>query len=130
MAGVVVGARGEAVLVVADASTAKALGSGDLPVLGTPALFALVEAATVSALAGALVPGTTSVGVDVRLEHLAASPVGASLRAEATVTAVEGRRVRLDVEAWEGVTLVGRGSVVRAVVDRDRFLAGLAGPAG
>ncbi|HEX2892525.1 MAG TPA: hotdog domain-containing protein [Marmoricola sp.] len=109
--------------VVSEADTAVAVGSGSLPVLGTPVLLAWCEAATCSALD--LPDGSTSVGTRVSLEHLAASPVGASLQVTATVTHVDGRLLRFAVEARQGEKLVGSGEVTRVVVDAERFMARL-----
>ena len=109
---------------VAESDTAAALGSGDLPVLGTPRLLALAEAATVAALAGHLPPGTTSVGTRVALEHLRPTPVGSSLTVTADLVHVDGRLVRFDVAAYDaGGAVVGHAEVTRVLVERDRFLA-------
>jgi fluoroacetyl-CoA thioesterase len=109
--------------VVGEGDTAVALGSGDVPVLGTPRLVALAEAATVAALRGRLDEGRTSVGTRVELDHLAASPVGATVRVRAELTGSDGRTLRFAVTAHDGAgTLVGRGTVTRAVVDRARFV--------
>ena len=103
--------------------TARALGSGDVDVLGTPRALALVEAATVAAVAGRLGPGLTAVGARVELEHLAPSPVGASVRAEAELVDVTGRRLTFEVRLSQDGRVVARGRVVRTVVDRSRFPA-------
>jgi fluoroacetyl-CoA thioesterase len=110
-------------LVVSEADTAAAVGSGSLPVLGTPVLLAWCEAATCAALD--LPEGQTSVGTRVSLEHLAASPVGASLAVTATVSYVDGRLVRFTVEARAGDKLVGTGEITRVVVDAERFMSRL-----
>ena len=107
-----------------DSSTAIALGSGDVPVLGTPTLVALVEQAAVAALAGALPEGATSVGTHVDVHHLAPTRVGASVVADATITAVDDRRVSFAVRVSEEGSVVARGTHVRFVVDRKRFLEG------
>ena len=109
--------------VVSDDSTALAVGSGSLPVLGTPVLLAWCEATTVAALD--LPEGRTSVGTRVSLEHLAASPVGASVTVTATVAYVDGRLLRFAVEARMGEVLVGSGEVTRVVVDAERFMSRL-----
>jgi predicted thioesterase len=120
------GQRAEIAVVVGAADTAAALGSGDVPVLATPRLLALAEAATVKAAAGALAPGQTSVGTSVRLEHIAASPVGMRVTVSAELTAVDGRRLTFRVEAVDAAgTVAGLGTVERVVVDRDTFLARL-----
>jgi fluoroacetyl-CoA thioesterase len=107
---------------VAEPDTAVALGSGDVPVLGTPRVLALAEQATVAALAGALDPGTTSVGTRVELDHLAASPVGAAVRVSAELERVRGRRLEFAVELRDGERLAARGRVTRVLVDRAAFL--------
>jgi fluoroacetyl-CoA thioesterase len=110
--------------VVSEADTAAAVGSGTLPVLGTPVLLAWCEATTCTALD--LPEGSTSVGTRVALEHLAASKVGADVVVTATVAYVDGRLLRFEVEAREpGGKLLGSGEVTRVVVDAERFLGRL-----
>src|SRR5947207_2067990 len=77
-------------------------GSGDVPVLATPRLLALAEAATVAAIAPHLAPGMTSVGTSASLEHRRASPVGTKLVVEAELTEVDGRRLVFSFIAREG----------------------------
>ena len=105
-----------------ESTTAIALGSGDVPVLGTPKVVALAEEAAVAALAGSLPDGSTSVGTSVVLDHLAPTKVGGTVVAEATITAVDGRRISFAVKVTEGEAIVARGTHVRFVVDRKRFL--------
>jgi predicted thioesterase len=109
--------------VVSGTDTAAAVGSGSLPVLGTPVLLAWCEAATCAALE--LPEGKTSVGTRVSLEHLAPSAVGATVTVTATVTYADGRLVRFAVEARQGDVLVGSGEITRVVVDAERFLGRL-----
>ncbi len=119
------GLTGTASLEVTDDHLAVAVGSGDVPVLATPAVVALCEKATVGAVAGSLEPGTTTVGTRVDIEHLAPSVVGAVVVASGRLTGVDGRRLTFAVEAHDGDVLVARGSVWRAVVDRERFVGRL-----
>jgi fluoroacetyl-CoA thioesterase len=109
--------------VVSEDDTADAVGSGSLPVLGTPVLLAWCEAATCAALD--LPAGRTSVGTRVSLEHLAASPVGATVTVTASVAYVDGRLLRFTVEARTGDTLIGSGEITRVVVDAERFMSRL-----
>jgi predicted thioesterase len=111
--------------VVSPDDTARALGSGDLEVLGTPRLLAWCEAATVAALTGALAEGETSVGTRVELVHQRAAAVGTSVEVRADLVHVDGRLLRFDVAAESAGVLVGHGTVTRVVVDTDRFLARL-----
>ncbi|MFL6024796.1 MAG: thioesterase family protein [Marmoricola sp.] len=110
--------------VVSEADTAIAVGSGSLPVLGTPVLLAWCEAVTCEVLA--LTDPQTSVGTRVALEHLAASVLGASVQVTATVAYADGRLVRFDVAARQpDGKLLGSGEVTRVVVDGERFLSRL-----
>ncbi|MFO7547810.1 MAG: thioesterase [Acidimicrobiia bacterium] len=117
-----VGAMAEVRLTVDPSDTAIALGSGDLPVVGTPRLVALCEEATVAAVAPHLDPSATSVGVQVELSHLAPSGIGAEIVAGAELTVVDGRRLGFRVWVTDEGVEVARGSVTRVVVDRRRFL--------
>jgi predicted thioesterase len=121
-----VGRSAEREFTVAGDDTAIAVGSGSLPVLGTPRLLAWCEAVTCAAVDDFLPTGRTSVGTRVALEHRAPSPVGATVTVRAAVVHVDGSLVRFEVRAThaDGV-LVAAGEVTRAVVDADRFLARL-----
>jgi len=116
---------------VTDADTAEAVGSGSLPVLGTPRVLAWCEAATCAAIEPALPEGATSVGTRVSLEHLAASPIGAVVEVTATSVYVDGRLHRFSVAARHAggtakdAKVVASGEVTRVVVDSDRFLSRL-----
>jgi fluoroacetyl-CoA thioesterase len=113
---------------VTDDDTAAALGSGSLPVLGTPRLLAWCEAATCAALEASLPPGGTSVGTRVALDHLAASPVGQQVEVTASASYVDGRLHRFTVAARHlggNGKVVGTGEITRVVVDAERFLSRL-----
>lgn len=113
--------------VVTPDDTALAVGSGDVRVLGTPRLIAWLEAATMAACAGGLTEDQTSVGTRVDVEHLLASPVGASVSVTADVVHRDGRLLRCEVAAHhdvgQGPVLIGHGHITRVVVQRDRFVA-------
>jgi fluoroacetyl-CoA thioesterase len=113
--------------VVGDAETAVAVGSGSLPVLGTPYLLAWCEAATCAAIEPVLAEGETSVGTRVELEHVRASVVGTVLQVTATPLHRDGRLHRFSVVAREtdGGRVVGTGEITRVVIDAERFLARL-----
>lgn len=109
---------------VAPADTAEALRSGDLAVLGTPAMLAWSEEATCAVLD--LDNAVTSVGTKVSINHIAPSPVGAVITVTATVVLVAGRTISFDVVAVdEAERTVGHGQVQRAIVDRARFMGRL-----
>jgi fluoroacetyl-CoA thioesterase len=114
------GARVE--LTVTDSDTAQAVGSGDVPVLATPRVLALAEAATVAATATRITPGATTVGTRIELDHKAPTPVGRTVIAEARLAKVDGRRLLFEVTVVDGPTVVAEARVERVVVDRHRFL--------
>lgn len=120
-----IGMTGSATLVVALPDTAASLGSGDLPVLGTPRVVALCEQASCAALDGSLGPGHTSVGVKVEISHVAACGHGAQVRAEAQLTAADGRRLRFAARVMHGERVIATATIDRVVVDRARFLAAI-----
>lgn len=107
---------------VTEDMTADRLGSGDIPVLGTPAVLALVEAAAVAAAADGLEPGSTTVGASVHLDHLAPTPLGGTVTATAALAEVDGRRLTFRFEVMDAAGPVARGEHVRVIVDRERFL--------
>ena len=116
------GLSAEVSYVVSAPDTAEALGSGDVPVLGSPRVLGLVEEATLKAITGQLDPGETTVGVKIQLEHVAPTAVGSTVTAEATVEKITGRRVTFTVSARDERSLIAAGRVTRVVVDRERFL--------
>jgi fluoroacetyl-CoA thioesterase len=117
-----VGASAQLELTVTDADTAQTVGSGDVPVLATPRVLALAEAATVRALARRLESGTTTVGTRVELSHKAPTPIGRTVLAVATLVTVDGRRLTFDVTVKEGDVVVAEARVERVLVNRSKFL--------
>ena len=109
-------------LTVTDADTAQALGSGDVPVLATPRVLALAEAATVAATARLIPGGITTVGTRAEVAHLAPTPVGHQVHALATLAKVDGRKLFFEVVVREGETLVAEVLVERMMLDRQRFI--------
>ncbi|MBR1688011.1 MAG: thioesterase family protein [Prevotella sp.] len=105
--------------------TAAAVGSGELPVLATPMLLALMENAAMLAISPHLPAGSTSVGAHIASSHLKPTAVGNVVTATAEVTAVDGRKVTFRIAAYAGEELLGEGTHIRFVVDRERFMAKL-----
>lgn len=112
-------------LTVIEALTAKAMGSGDMPVLATPAMMALMENAAMLAVAPELPEGSTTVGGHIESSHLKPTPVGAEVKAEATLTKVDGRKLYFTVKAMQGDTVIGEGTHLRFIVDREKFMSKL-----
>lgn len=114
--------------VVGPDDTAAAVGSGNVDVLATPRLLALMEAATVEAGAPELEPGKTSVGMRIQIEHMRPSPIGAEITIHARLADVDGKHMRFEVQAEHADgTLVASGQVTRAIVEQDKFMARAAG---
>ena len=110
---------------VTDANTAATLGSGDMNVLATPAMVALMENAAMLCVADRLPEGSTTVGSRMDTTHVKPSALGATVEATAELTEVDGRKLTFRVSAREGDTLIGEGTHVRYIVDRARFLSKL-----
>jgi fluoroacetyl-CoA thioesterase len=117
------GRTGHATLDVSEEDTAVAHGSGDVPVLATPRMIALCDAAAINAVDASMRPGETTVGMRTQVDHLAPTAVGGVVTAEATLERVEGRRLTFTVSVNDRCGLVAAGKVTRVVVDRERFLA-------
>ncbi len=101
--------------------TASTYGSGLVAAFATPAMVALMENASVNAIQKLLSAGQTSVGIEINVKHLAATPVGLNVRARAEVTGVDGRRVMFKVQAWDDRELIGEGTHARMLIDEARF---------
>ena len=110
-------------LTVTNAVTAVRMGSGDMPVLATPAMMALMENAAMLAVADELPEGSTTVGGHIASSHLRPSKIGDVVRAIAEVTKVDGRKIEFNVSAYSGDVLLGEGTHLRFVVDRERFMS-------
>jgi fluoroacetyl-CoA thioesterase len=110
-------------ITVTDADTASRWGSGLVPVYSTPALVGLMEAAAVKALEGQLEAGKTTVGGHIDVHHLAATPVGMTVRARAELTAIEGRKLTFQIEAWDEAEKIGEALHERFLVDTEKFVA-------
>lgn len=117
------GLVGEAVLVVQAHHTASHLGSGGVEVLATPVMIALMEEAARTSVDPKLEPGQMSVGINLNVSHLAATPIGMRVTARTELVAVDGRRLTFQVETFDEREKIGEGSHSRAVINLDRFMA-------
>lgn len=119
---ITVGMKGTATTTVNETNTASAMCSGCLPVFATPCMVALMEAAARDAIAQAIPEGKSTVGTEISVRHVSASPVGMEIRAEAQVTAVEGKITEFRVCAYDQAGLIGEGTHKRATITVQRFL--------
>ena len=119
---ITVGMKAEVGTLVEREDTAKEVGSGDLLVYATPCMVALMEGAACEAIAEALPDTQTTVGIALNIEHISATPVGLDVRAEAEVTAVEGKVIAFAVRAFDEVGEIGNGTHKRVIVNTQKFL--------
>lgn len=119
---IAVGMKGEVSTLVEREDTAKEVGSGSLLVYATPCMVALMEGAACEAIQKALDEEKTSVGIELNIQHTSATPVGLEVRAEATVTAVEGKIITFEICAYDEAGEIGKGFHKRAIVPVQKFL--------
>ena len=117
-----IGLKGKVVSTVEREDTALEVGSGSLLVYATPCMVALMEGAACEAIAAELPEEKTSVGIELNISHLAATPVGLEVTATAEVTAVEGNIITFRLEAFDEKGKIGEGTHKRAIVTSQRFL--------
>lgn len=106
---------------VEEEHTAYHIGSGTIRVLGTPIMIAYMEITAMELLQKVLDEEHTTVGTRVDIRHLAPSPLGAEIKVKAEVTKVDGAKITLNVDAWDGETLIGTGSHGRYVINIKQF---------
>lgn len=109
-------------LTVTEAVTAMTVGSGDMPVLATPMMLALMENAAMLAVKDELPEGCTTVGGHIESSHLKPSKIGEFVRATAEVTKVDGKKIEFKVYAYSGETLLGEGTHLRFIVEKEKFM--------
>ena len=120
---ITVGMKGRAEAVVNEQNTAIAAASGTLPVFATPWMCALMEKAAWTAIAPGLSDGESTVGTGLNITHSSATPLGLKVWAESEVTLVDGKRIELNVTAYDEKGLIGKGTHERFIVTDTRFLA-------
>ena len=119
---ITVGMKGEVSTLVEREDTAKEVGSGSLLVYATPCMVALMEGAACEALGDTLGEDKTTVGIELNIQHLSATPVGLEVRAEAEVTAVDGKIITFQLTAYDEAGEIGKGTHKRAIVPTQKFL--------
>lgn len=117
------GAKGTAELTVTEKDLAVNVGSGSLEVFATPTMIMLMEKSACRCIESALESDETTVGTEINVKHLSADPLGMNIRAEAELTAVNGRELCFDVKAFDEKGLIGEGTHKRFVVYGEKFTA-------
>ena len=119
---ITVGMKGEVATLAEREDTAKEVGSGSLLVYATPCMVALMEGAACEAIQEALSDSQTTVGTELYIQHISATPVGLEVRAEAEVIAVEGKVITFEVKAFDEAGEIGKGTHKRVIVNTQKFL--------
>ena len=117
-----IGMKGEVFSNVEREDTAKEVGSGDLLVYATPCMVALMEGAACEAIEEAMDESKTTVGTELNIQHISATPVGLEVRAEAVVTAVDGKVITFEIHAYDEAGEIGKGTHKRVIVPTQKFL--------
>ena len=120
-----IGLKHTSELMVSESTTAIRMGSGDMPVLATPAMIALMENAAMLAVAKELPEGCTTVGGHIESSHLRPSKIGDKVTATAEVTQIDGKKIEFKVTAYSDNQLLGEGTHLRFIVDKERFMSKL-----
>jgi predicted thioesterase len=121
--GLKVGLKAEVSELVSEKNTARTFGSGGLDVYATPAMIALMEKASLTAVAASLPEGCSTVGTLVNIKHISASPLGARIRAEAVLKEVDGKRLVFEVCAFDGDGPIGEGVHERFIIKDEKFMS-------
>ena len=118
-----VGIKGQQSVTVDNTITARVMGSGSLDVYATPAMIALIEKAAMLSVAPELEPGQGTVGTDLKVQHLASTPVGMTVTAKTELVEIDRRRLVFTAEVYDEVGLVGKGTHERFIIDEVKFQA-------
>ena len=119
---ITVGMKGQVSTLVEREDTAAEVGSGSLMVYATPCMVALMEGAACDAIEEALSETQTTVGTELNIQHVSATPVGLEVRAEAEVIAVDGKVITFQLSAYDEAGEIGKGTHKRVIVSSQRFL--------
>ena len=117
------GITGKQTITVTEEKTAKAMGSGTLPVFATPAMIALMENTAYKSVADELEEGAGTVGTLMNVKHVAATPVGMEVTCETKLIEVDRKRLVFEVKAYDAAGVIGEGTHERFIIDNERFLA-------
>ena len=117
-----IGIKGNRELIVTEELTAKAIGSGELPVLATPAVIAMAEETAWRSVAAFLEPGQGTVGTKLDVEHISATPVGMKVKCETELTEIDRRKLTFSVTVFDEAGVVAKGTHCRFIVENEKFL--------
>lgn len=117
------GIKGNQKVTVTEENTALSMGSGTLQVFATPAMIALMEETAWKSVAEFLEEGEGTVGIQLHVAHLSATPLGMTVCCESELTEIDGRRLVFKITAYDEVGLIGEGTHERFIVKNEKFQA-------
>ncbi|MFU0824376.1 thioesterase family protein [Clostridium sp.] len=116
------GTKGTMEMVVTDEHSAIKVGSGLVNVFATPSMVALMENTAQASVKDALPEGYATVGIEINVKHMKATPIGMKVKCETILKKVEGKRLIFEVEAYDEVAKIGEGTHIRYIVDKEQFV--------
>jgi len=119
--GITIGLTGTKKATATEGNSAIAMGSGGIETYATPAMIALMEGSAVVAIDKLLPDGHASVGIEINIKHMAATPLGQVIKATAEVTSIDKRRINFKLEAWDETEKIGEGTHTRVIINIERF---------
>lgn len=118
-----IGTKNTKQITVEEKDTALSYGSGTLKVFATPAMIALMENTAMNAVSSYLEEGQATVGTEINVNHLSATPVGSTVTCEAELAEIDGRRLVFNVRAFDDKGVIGEGTHQRFIIKTEKFLA-------
>lgn len=116
------GTKGTIEIVVSENDSASKVGSGLVDVYSTPSMIGLMENTAQSSVKDSLPEGYTTVGIDVSVKHMKATPIGMKVKCTSTLKKIEGKKLLFEVEAYDEVGKIGQGTHTRYIVNHDDFI--------
>lgn len=116
------GTKGTIEIVVSENDSASKVGSGLVDVYSTPSMIGLMENTAQSSVKDSLPEGYTTVGIDVSVKHMKATPIGMKVKCTSTLKKIEGKKLLFEVEAYDEAGKIGQGTHTRYIVNHDDFI--------
>ncbi len=116
------GIKGNMEIVVSENDSASKVGSGLVDVYSTPSMIGLMENTAQTSVKDSLPEGYTTVGIDVSVKHMKATPIGMKVKCISTLKEIQGKKLLFEVEAYDEVGKIGQGTHTRYIVNHDDFI--------
>lgn len=116
------GTKGMIEMVVCEKDSAKQVGSGLADVFATPSMIGLMENTAQSSVNASLPEGYSTVGIEISVKHMKATPIGMKVKCTSTLKKVEGKKLFFDVEAYDEAAKIGEGTHIRYIINNEQFI--------